>query len=181
MERSFDGQLDPSQIMLLERERDIRDLYLYQVLEHILEMNAPLKSTELSNINTHHRPDTKFISHTTYDYKSARNLSHPFHKHSFSRFALRQIQSVDMLSFLFTAIFISSLIFPFPSQAELSPTDLKLITKVAHSPVVDINTKKSHLPRNCDKPCFFLANNATSGGDCFTLMLTTPTCLYFPL
>lgn len=88
-----------------------------------------------------------------------------------------------MLWFLFTAIYVILYLIPtaMAQASNLSSADLTLIQSVANTTIVKVDAKgQSHFPHNCDSPCKFLRHNATTGGDCFTLFMTTPTCLYFP-
>lgn len=91
-------------------------------------------------------------------------------------------RSSTMLWFLFTAIYIILYLIPMAQASTLSPADLNLIQSVANSALVKVNAKgHAHFPRTCGTACSFIRHNATTGGDCFTLFLTTPTCLYSPI
>jgi hypothetical protein len=63
----------------------------------------------------------------------------------------------------------------------LSPTDLKLIQSIADKPLITVSKYgQPCIPRTCKDACSYLRHNTTTGGECFALFLTTPTCLYIP-
>jgi hypothetical protein len=86
-----------------------------------------------------------------------------------------------MLWFLFTAIYIVLYLIPMTQASNLSSADLSLIHSVANSSIVKVDKKgHAHVPSSCSSACNFVRHNATTGGDCFTLFMRTPTCLYPP-
>jgi len=86
---------------------------------------------------------------------------------------------LTMLWFLFTAIYIILYLIPMAQASNLSSADLSLIQSVANTTIVKVDAKgHAHFPPNCNSSCKFLRRNASTGGDCFTLLMTTPTCLY---